>query len=91
MTAMLHLDLVTPEALILSAPVEMVVVPGALGDMGIMANHAPIVSLLRAGTVEVHTGDAVRSYYVAGGYVEIHDNHCTVLAEHVMDTQQASA
>lgn len=90
MAELLHLDLVTPEALVLSTPVEMVVIPGTLGDMGIMANHAPILTQLRAGTVEVHGEEGVKRYVVAGGYAEVHDNHCTVLAEHLMDAATLS-
>ena len=82
---LLHLDLVTPEALVLSADVEMVVIPGVEGEMGIMANHSPILTQLRAGTVEVHGTGGITRYMVAGGYAEIHDNRLTVLAEHLMD------
>jgi F-type H+-transporting ATPase subunit epsilon len=90
MAELLHLDLVTPEALILSTSVEMVVIPGTLGDMGIMANHAPILTQLRAGMVEVHGEGGLKRYIVAGGYAEVHDNHCTVLAEHLMDAATMS-
>lgn len=90
MAELLHLDLVTPEALVLSTQVEMVVIPGTLGDMGIMANHAPILSQLRAGAIEVHAPDGLKRYMVAGGYAEVHDNHCTVLAEHLMDAATLS-
>jgi F-type H+-transporting ATPase subunit epsilon len=90
MAELLHLDLVTPEALVLSTQVEMVVIPGALGDMGIMAHHAPILTQLRAGAIEVHAPEGVKRYVVAGGYAEVHDNHCTVLAEHLMDAATMS-
>jgi F-type H+-transporting ATPase subunit epsilon len=91
MAELLHLDLVTPEALVLSTAVDMVVIPGTLGDMGIMANHAPVLTQLRAGTIEVHGTDGMKRYIVAGGYAEIHDNHCTVLAEQLVDAASMNA
>lgn len=81
---LLHLHLVTPEASVISTDVEMVIVPGALGDMGIMAHHAPLMTQLRAGAIEVHAPTGVTKYLVAGGYAEVHDNRCTVLVEQLI-------
>ncbi|NOZ66101.1 MAG: F0F1 ATP synthase subunit epsilon, partial [Alphaproteobacteria bacterium] len=53
----LHFELVSPEKLLMSLGVDMVVVPGVDGDFGVLINHAPVVSTLRTGILEVHNGD----------------------------------
>ncbi len=82
MTDSLHLELVTPEARILSEPVHMVVVPGELGDFGVMAHHAPFVSMIRPGKLEVYLSETkIERYFVGGGYANVSNNQCIVLAE----------
>lgn len=79
---MLHANLITPEKFFLSTEAEMLVVPGQMGDMGIMEGHVPLVSLLRPGIIEVHKpGNAPEKIFVSGGYVETSGDTCTVLAE----------
>ena len=78
----LHLELVTPDARVLSEAVYMVVVPGELGDFGVMAHHAPFVSMIRPGKLEVYlTETKIERYFVGGGYANVANNTCTVLAE----------
>ncbi len=75
-------ELVSPERLILSEPVEMVVVPGAEGDFGVLPGHAPMISTVRPGVISIHEGGAVRErIFVAGGFAEVTPERCTVLAE----------
>lgn len=75
-------ELVSPERLVLSAPVEMVVVPGAEGDFGVLPGHAPIISAVRTGVIATYEGGAInRSIFVAGGFAEVSEDRCTVLAE----------
>ena len=50
----LNVELVTPEALVFSSGVEMVVVPGEQGDFGVLANHAPMISSLRPGVIDIY-------------------------------------
>ena len=52
----LHFELVCPEKLLMSTDVDMVVVPGTEGDFGVLPQHAPVVSTLRTGIIEVHNG-----------------------------------
>jgi F-type H+-transporting ATPase subunit epsilon len=88
-TDVLHLELVTPDACILSEGVEMVVIPGELGDFGVMAHHAPIVSTIRPGMLEVQFTEAKRQrYFIGGGYANVLNNHCTVLAESLIPAEQ---
>ena len=78
----LEFELVSPEGLVLSRAVDMVVVPGAEGDMGILASHAPAITMVRPGTVAVMDEGAVTDrYFVDGGFAEVTAERCTVLAE----------
>ena len=75
-------ELVSPERLLMSEEVEMVVVPGEEGDFGVLIRHSPMISTLRPGVIQVHEGGAVKeSIFVAGGFAEVTPARCTVLAE----------
>lgn len=77
-----ELELVSPESLILSEAVEMVVVPGEEGDFGVLPNHAPVISNIRPGTLAVFEGGAVtQRFFLAGGFAEVTKERCTILAE----------
>ena len=75
-------DLVTPARLLASEEAEMVVVPGGDGDFGVLPGHAPLLSTLRPGTLAIYEDDAVSErLFVEGGFAEVKDNRCVVLAE----------
>lgn len=75
-------ELVSPERLLLSEAVEMVVVPGAEGEFGVLPLHAPTVSGLRPGVIRVYEKGAVKErIFVAGGFAEVTPARCTVLAD----------
>ena len=74
-------DLVSPERLLLSAQADMVTVPGADGYMGVMAGHAPLVSTLRAGMIDVNADGKDDRYFIRGGFAEVSPGKITVLAE----------
>lgn len=81
-------DLVSPEKLLLSEDVEMVVVPGAEGDFGVLIGHAPLISALRPGVIDTYTGTTVeKRIFVAGGFAEVTGERCTVLAEEAMPVE----
>ncbi len=74
-------ELASPEELLVSADVEMVVVPGAEGDFGVLPGHAPFISTVRAGTIEIHQGGKVeRRIFVSDGFAEVSARRCTVLS-----------
>lgn len=77
----LHFELVSPAKLLKSADVDMVVVPGTEGDFGVLPMHAPVVSTLRTGVIEVHDGDEPEKLLVVGGFAEVNAAGLTVLAE----------
>jgi len=79
----LHFELVTPEKLIRSEDVHMVVVPGSEGDFGVMEGHAPYMSTLRDGEIAIYRafpGEPER-IAVQGGFAEVSETGLTVLAE----------
>jgi F-type H+-transporting ATPase subunit epsilon len=80
---LIDLELITPEATVLAATPEMVVVPGSEGEFGVLRDHAPILSSLRPGVVQVHaTFDAEpECYFVTGGFTEAGPAHCLILAD----------
>ena len=80
----LHFELVTPEKRLLSESVYMVVVPGTEGDFGVLADHAPYMSVVRSGELRVYSDANTVSerIRVEGGFAEVNDKGLTVLAEH---------
>ena len=59
----------------------MVVVPGTEGDFGVLPLHAPVVSTLRTGIIEVHDGSELEKLLVVGGFAEVNSDGLTILAE----------
>ncbi|PPR21219.1 MAG: ATP synthase epsilon chain [Alphaproteobacteria bacterium MarineAlpha10_Bin3] len=81
----LELELVSPESLLLSQPVEMVVVPGTEGDFGVLPGHAPLIANIRPGALVVFEGgNAAERFFLAGGFAEVTTERCTILAEGAM-------
>ena len=82
--AELHLDFVSPESVLFSGDVDQVDLPGAEGDMGILAGHAPLVTTLRPGVVTIFRGGAREAVVVTGGFAEVGPGGLTVLADRAM-------
>jgi F-type H+-transporting ATPase subunit epsilon len=81
----IQFELVSPERLILSTEVEMVVVPGTEGNFGVLPGHAPLISTIRPGTIDIYEGGAVTErIFVVGGIAEVTPERCTVLADEAM-------
>lgn len=75
-------ELVSPERLLVSEQVESVVIPGAEGEMTVMANHAPVMTTVKPGVVSLRTAaGADERYVVFGGFADILPSGCTLLAE----------
>ncbi len=75
-------ELVSPERLLLSRQVGMVVVPGSEGLFGVLPRHAPLISTLVPGVIDVYEQGAVTDrIFIAGGFAEVTEDRCTVLAE----------
>jgi len=84
-----NLEIVSPEKLLLSRDVDMVVIPASEGDMGVLEGHAPMMVTLRGGVVSLYDGDRVTdTLFVAGGFAEITPERCTVLAGEAMPVNE---
>ncbi len=80
----LHFELVTPERLVRSEEVHMVVVPGTEGDFGVLEGHAPFMSTIRNGELQIFRGSMAgepERIAIEGGFAEVNDRGLTVLAE----------
>jgi F-type H+-transporting ATPase subunit epsilon len=82
-------ELVSPERLLLSQEVEQVLVPGSEGDFTILARHAPLLTSLRPGLLEIGSGGPARKrYFVRGGFAEVSPAGLVVLAETAIDLDE---
>jgi F-type H+-transporting ATPase subunit epsilon len=77
----LHLEFVSPERVLFSGDVDQVDLPGIEGDLGIFADHAPLVTPLRPGIVTIHRGGARELIVVIGGLAEVSPAGLTILAD----------
>lgn len=82
MAERIQLELVSPERLVLSDAFQMVVIPGVEGNFGVLRGHAPLISTIRPGVIEIYEGRAiVGQIFVVGGIAEVTPQRCTVLAD----------
>jgi F-type H+-transporting ATPase subunit epsilon len=79
--ATLHLEIVTAEKTIFAGEVDQVTVPGGGGVMGVLANHAPVLSTLKPGELRIKIGNTVEEYAIGGGFIDINNNKVTILAD----------
>jgi F-type H+-transporting ATPase subunit epsilon len=80
-------ELVSPEKLLLSGDVAMVVVPGGEGNFGVLPGHALLISTVRPGVIDVYAQDqraVTQRLFVSGGFAEVTPERCTVLADEAM-------
>lgn len=83
-------ELVSPERLLMSEPVEMVVVPGEEGDFGVLPGHAPVISTIRTGVISTYEdGKVAARIFVSGGFAEVTPQRCTVLADEAVALESA--
>lgn len=93
--ATFELELVSPEKLLLSRQVEMVIIPAAEGDMGVLAGHAPMIVALQGGVISVRdNGQETERMFVRGGFADVGPTRVTILADDatpVADLSRAEA
>ena len=89
--ATFNFELVSPERLLFSGPVQQVVVPGTEGDFAVLKDHAPVMSTLRPG-VAVVTDEkgGTQRLFVRGGFAEVSANGLTILAEQAVPVEEVS-
>ncbi|MBV8747449.1 MAG: F0F1 ATP synthase subunit epsilon [Xanthobacteraceae bacterium] len=85
--ASFHFDLVAPDKLLFSGEVDQVDLPGMEGDFGVLAEHAPMVVLLRPGIISVIVGGQAERIVIFGGFAEISPQGLTVLADNATSIQ----
>ena len=81
MAEKIQLEVVTPERRVLAESVDMVTVPGLGGELGILPGHTPLISQLQTGVLTYTQDGKSSSLHVSGGFVEVRDDHVSVLAE----------
>lgn len=77
----ISVDILSPERRVLQVEADSVVIPAQSGELGIMKDHAPLVAELGVGEIRLRTGNDVKYFAVSGGFVEVQNNHVTVMAE----------
>ena len=77
----LHLEIVTPEKLAYEDDIDMVLVPGIDGELGILPHHTPLVSLLGVGELKIRKGGSEESFAIAGGFLQVRPDKVVVMAE----------
>ena len=86
-----NLEIVSPDRLLLSRAVDMVVIPASEGDIGVLEGHSPAIVMLRGGVIALYEGEQVTDQmYVAGGFAEVTPERCTVLANEVLVSSDLS-
>ena len=75
----LQLTIVTPEAKVYEGEADSVVVPAHEGYMGILPSHLPVLALTKPGMVEIMEGKSTLTFFVSGGYFELHENKILLL------------
>jgi F-type H+-transporting ATPase subunit epsilon len=84
-------ELVSPERVLLSEDAEQVVVPGRDGDFGVLPGHAPVISTLRPGVLDITLPSGKRRVFVKGGFADVDPNRLTVLAQSAIDLDNLSS
>jgi F-type H+-transporting ATPase subunit epsilon len=74
-------SLVTPDGAAFEGEAEMIVVPGAAGEIGVLARHAPLIATLKAGSTRVHTGDEVLEYATGPGFFQVLQDRAIALVD----------
>ena len=87
MAGKLHFSLVSPERELFSGQVDQVDAPGAEGDFGVLADHAPFMTALREGVVTVYNGGIKTQYDVHGGFADVNGEGLTILAEQAAEVR----
>lgn len=87
-------DILTPERRVLEAQADSVVIPAHDGELGILADHAPLVAQLQPGEIRMRNGERTDYFAISGGFVEVQDNHVSIMAEtaemaHDIDLERA--
>jgi F-type H+-transporting ATPase subunit epsilon len=86
------LEILSPEKLLLARDVDMVVIPGTEGDLGVLPGHAKLITGLRGGLVDIYEGSQITDrFFVSGGFAEVTETHVAVLADSITRQSELDA
>jgi F-type H+-transporting ATPase subunit epsilon len=86
------LEIISPEKLLLTRDVDMVVIPGTEGDIGVLPGHSKLITGLRGGLVDLYEKGKISSrYFVSGGFAEVTESRCAVLADAIIPQEELDA
>jgi F-type H+-transporting ATPase subunit epsilon len=85
------LSVVTPEGSAFDGEAERLVVPGAAGEIGVLARHAPLVAMLRAGEIRIKAGNEWQSFAAGPGYCQVHRDRAIVLVDDAVRAEEIDA
>lgn len=89
MTETFTLEIIAPDRVLLNEAVQMVEIPGAEGDFGVLPRHAPYIASLRPGVTRIKKSDSdTLRFFVAGGFAEVANNRCIVLADYATPLEE---
>jgi len=86
----MRVTVISPEAAVFDGEADSVIAPAFDGELGILANHAPLMTMLGTGTLVVKAGGITRRFRVQGGFLQVVKNSVRVLAEHVQGVADAA-
>lgn len=89
--ATFHFELVSPERLLFTGEVDAVVAPGVEGFFTVLADHAPVMTVLKPGVVEIDAGDKKEALFVRGGFADVGQSGFTILAEYAIPVAELDA
>jgi F-type H+-transporting ATPase subunit epsilon len=87
----MHVTVISPEAAVFDGDADAVVAPAFDGELGILANHAPLMTVLGSGVLTVRAGGVARRFRVQGGFLQVVKNSVRILAEHVQGDADAAS
>ena len=86
----MHVTVISPEAAVFDGEADSVIAPAIDGEVGILSNHAPLMTMLGSGVLVVKSGGVARRFAVQGGFLQVVKNSVRVLAEHVQGASDAA-
>ena len=83
-----NLQIISPEKSVFDEEIEMVIIPGTEGDIGVLSNHMPLITSLRLGNIYIYRNKKIiKKFLVNGGILEVFVNRCTLLTEDISDPE----
>ena len=83
-----NLQIISPEKSVFDEEIEMVIIPGTEGDIGVLSNHMPLITSLRLGNIYIYKNKKIiKKFLVNGGILEVFENRCTLLTEDISDSE----